>query len=156
MHTQRERVWVSPLMRRTAVKRRLSHVYKSVLQGLCLLPVIRLLFLHMTYCGILLWGHMPLNQDGSQVKASGRSKTHYSPLLSPDFWPRRSPFAHLEYLPCPKNRGGRNPLILYSNKVFPPLCLCLDYYLDDCHDYFLKVFTRDKDFLLTLCLLLPF
>ena len=119
MHTQRERVWVSPLMRRTAVKRRLSHVYKSVLQGLCLLPVIRLLFLHMTYCGILLWGHMPLNQDGSQVKASGRSKTHYSPLLSPDFWPRRSPFAHLEYLPCPKNRGGRNPLILYSNRVFP-------------------------------------
>ena len=41
---------------------------------------------------------------------------------------------------------------------FAPLCLCHDYYLDYCHDYYLdychdyypKVFTRDKDWVLTL------
>ena len=36
-------------------------------------------------------------------------------------------------------------------------CPCCDYYLDYCHDYYLKVFTRDKHWLFTLFLLfLPF
>ena len=36
-------------------------------------------------------------------------------------------------------------------------CPCCDYYLDYCHDYYLKVFTRDKDWVFTLfLLLLPF
>ena len=52
----------------------------------------------------------------------------------------------------PKSMGGwsgvgsGDPLILYPNKVFSPLC--------PCHDYYLKVFTSDKDWLLTLFLLL--
>uniref|UniRef100_A0A4W2EF56 Uncharacterized protein n=1 Tax=Bos indicus x Bos taurus TaxID=30522 RepID=A0A4W2EF56_BOBOX len=36
MHTQRERVWASPLVRRSAIKRWLGHLYRSVLPGLCL------------------------------------------------------------------------------------------------------------------------
>ena len=48
-------------------------------------------------------------------------------------------------------------LILYSKQGFAPLCPCHGYYLDCCHDYYLKVFTRDKDWLFTLfLLLLPF
>ena len=45
-------------------------------------------------------------------------------------------------------------LILYSKQGFAPLCPCHGYYLDCCHDYYLKVFTRDKDWLFTLFLLL--
>ena len=40
MHTHKERVWVSLLTRRSAVKRGLSHLYKAVL-GLCL-PLVQL------------------------------------------------------------------------------------------------------------------
>ena len=127
MHTQRERVWVSPLVRRTAVKRWWSHLCKSVLQGLCL-PFASYLVSFPTRG--LPWdpplgAHAPLNQDRSQVKASRRSKTHYGLLLSPEFWPTRSSFAHLEYLPCPRNGGRRNPVILYSDRVFPLFVLAL-------------------------------
>ena len=43
-----------------------------------------------------------------------------------------------------------NPLL---KQGFAPLFPCCDYYLDYCHDYYLKVFTRDKDWLFTLFLL---
>ena len=36
MHTKRERVWASSLMRRTTAKRQLSHLYTAVLLGLYL------------------------------------------------------------------------------------------------------------------------
>ena len=36
MHTGRERVWPSPVVRRRAVKRLLSHLYTAVLLGLCI------------------------------------------------------------------------------------------------------------------------
>ena len=55
----------------------------------------------------------------------------------------------------PKKEWGRrrcrslNPLF---KQGFAPLCLCQGYYLDYCHDYYLKVFTRDKDWLSTLFL----
>ena len=53
--------------------------------------------------------------------------------------------------------GCADSLILYSKQGFAPLCPCHGYYLDCCHDYYLKVFTRDKDWLFTLfLLLLPF
>ena len=38
-----------------------------------------------------------------------------------------------------------NPLL---NQSFAPLCPSHDYHLDYCHDYYLKVFTRDKHGLL--------
>lgn len=53
----------------------------------------------------------------------------------------------MQCLPCPKRWSG-HPLILYSEQGFAPLSL---------HDYYLKVFKRDKHWLSTLfLLLLPF
>ena len=47
-----------------------------------------------------------------------------------------------------------NPLL---KQGFPSFCSCHDYYLDYCRDDYLKVFTRGKDWLFTLfLLLLPF
>ena len=59
-------------------------------------------------------------------------------------------------LPCPKRRGAES-LKPFLKQGFTPLCPCLDYYLDYCHDYYLKVFTRNKHWLFTLFpLFLPF
>ena len=67
MHTQRKDVGV-PLVRRSTVKRQLSHLYRSVLLGLCLPSKLFIWFLlpHLTYPGTLPWGtHTPLGKDGS-------------------------------------------------------------------------------------------
>ena len=65
-------------------------------------------------------------------------------------------FLYMWSLPCPKRRGAES-LKPFLKQGFTPLCPCLDYYLDYCHDYYLKVFTRDKHWLFTLfLLLLPF
>ena len=70
-----------------------------------------------------------------EVKASGRSKAHHGLELSSDFWLQRA-FPHMcSVLP--------NPLLTQG---FASLC--------PCQDYSLEVFTRDKDWLLTLFLLL--
>ena len=47
-----------------------------------------------------------------------------------------------------------NPLL---KQGFPSFCSCHNYYLDYCCDYYLKVFTKGKDWLFILfLLLLPF
>ena len=69
------------------MKRQLSHLYKSVLPGLCLPLANNLVFFTTPD---LLWdpplgAHAPLSQDGFQkVKASG-SKIHYALALFSDF-----------------------------------------------------------------------
>ena len=83
-----------------------------------------------------------------EVKSSGTSKPHYGLELSPDFWHTQSLSASTVCLPCPRKGGGGkqrslNPLL---KQCFAPLC--------PCHDDYLKVFTRDKDRLFTLILLL--
>ena len=88
MHAQRERAWASPLVR-SIVKRLLLYLYKAVLLGLCL-PSGQLsgFFLHI-------WPILgpspgvpkhPSTKIDPEVKASGRSKTHYGLELSSDFW----------------------------------------------------------------------
>ena len=85
MHMWREMVWASPLVRRRAGKRLLSHVYKAVLLGLCL-PSGQLsgFFFHTwptlepsprvcTHCSAKM---------NLKVKAPRRSKTHYGLQLS--------------------------------------------------------------------------
>ena len=65
-----------------------------------------------------------------EVKAAGKSGTHHGLTLSLDFWPTWSLSAH------EKGRRG-DPLILSSVFCFFPFC--------PCHDYYLEMFTRDKD-----------
>ena len=89
MHTQRGRVWASPLARRGEVKR---WAVKSFISGRSsgslssFRPVIWFLFLHLTYPGTLPWVCTPPSaKTDLQVKASGRSKTPYGLALSLDF-----------------------------------------------------------------------
>ena len=93
MHTQRERVWVSSLERRNSVKR----LYSSVLPGLFpFRPIMWFLFPHLTYLGTLPWVHRhPSVKMDLEVKASGRSKTHYGLVLSSAFWPTKGLSEHV-------------------------------------------------------------
>ena len=50
--------------------------------------------------------------------------------------------------------GEQQSLNPFLTQGFAPLCPCLDYYLDYCHDCYFKVFTRDKPWLFTPFLLL--
>ena len=83
------------------------------------------------------------------LKASGRNKTHYGQVLSPDFWPQRA-FLQMYTVSFVLKRNGEwrslNPLL---KQGFVSLC--------PWHDYHLKMFTRDKDWSFALfLLLLPF
>ena len=86
-----------------------------------------------------------------EVKASGRSKTHHGLALSADFLTPKEPFCTCVVSPESRGRGWRsgrerrslNPL---PKQDFSPLC--------SCHGCYLKVFTRDKTWLLTLFILL--
>ena len=91
-----------------------------------------------------------------QVQVSGRSKTDYGLKLSPDFCPQ-GVFLRICSVSLVPKRGRVDSPQLFTQQGFAPLCPCHDFYLDYCHNYYLKVFTRDKDWLFTLfLLLLPF
>ena len=95
MHTQRERVWASPQVKRSAVKKRLSHLCKVSSSGSLgsFRPIIWFLFPHLTYPGTLPLLHMHLSaRMDLEVKASGRSKAHYGLVLSLDFLTHKEPF----------------------------------------------------------------
>ena len=150
MHTQRERVWASPRVRRSTVKKRLSHSCEVSSSGslASFRPIIWFLFPHLTYPGTLPWLYMHLSaRMDLKVKASGRSKAHYVLVLSLDFLTHKEPFCACVVSPLfPKGRRSLNPLL---KQHFAPLC--------PCHDYYIKVFTRDKHWLFTwFLLLLPF
>ena len=141
MHTQRERVWASPLVRRSTEKRPVSHLHGSVLADVCL-PSGQLsgFFFHTwpTLGPLLRVGMHPSAKMDLEVKASERSKTPYGLEVSLDFW-----------LQGASLRMRRVSLPLYPGRAFASLCAC--------HGYTLEVFTRDKDWLFILFLLsLPF
>ena len=103
IHTQKE-CGVPPV---SAVKRWLSHFYRSVFLGLCLLLASYLVYFStLTYLGSLPWvcTNTPA-KGGLGVKASGSSKTHCGLGLSPDIRPTRSISAHVQS-PFPKKGGG--------------------------------------------------
>ena len=146
MHTWRERLWTSSLVRRSTVKWQLSHLYRAVLPGLCL-PLANYLVSFFTpdlpWDTPLGFTH-PSAQMDLKVKVSGRSKTHYGLAWPLDLWPTMSLSACVVSPLSPKwgEQGSLNPLCRY---------------LDYCHDYYLKVFIRNKHWLFTLfLLLLPF
>ena len=121
-----KRVCVSLLVRRSAVKRGLSRLYKAVLLGLCL-PSGQLsgLFFHIWFT--LLGGHLPLSQDGSQSDGFWEEQD--------SLWPGDTLTFDLQGALSPKGGKWRflNPLLKQS---FAPHC--------PCHDYYLRMFTRKK------------
>ena len=83
-----------------------------------------------------------------EVKASGRGKTPYGLELSSDFW-LQGTFLHMCRVSLILERGKWRSLNPLLRQDFAFLC--------PCHDYFLEMLTRDKDWLFTLfLLLLPF
>ena len=108
-------------MRRSTVKRQISHWHRSVL--LSCLPSDQLsgFFFHTwptlgSSPGVCMY---PSAKMDLEVKASGRSKTHYGLKLSPDFW-LQGALVHMYSI----------SLILYSDRVFASLCPCHDYSLE--------------------------
>ena len=120
-----------------ALKKQLSHLYRSVL--LCL-PSGQLsgLFFHIWFT--LLGGHLPFSQDGSQSDGFWEEQD--------SLWPGDILTFDLQGALSPKGGKGRflNPLL---RQGFAPHC--------PCHDYYLRMFTRQKGRLFTrFLLLLPF
>ena len=72
MHIQRERVWASPRVRW------LSHLYRSVLLGLCLPSgqILAFFFPHLTYPGTFpgVHSHVPISQDRSKLRLLGGAR----------------------------------------------------------------------------------
>ena len=121
MHMWREMVWASPLVRRSTVKRQISHCHRSVLLGCLPSDQLSGFFFHTRSTlgpspGVCMY---PSAKMDLEVKASGRSKTHYGLELSPDFW-LQGALVHT----CSIS------LILYSDRVFASLCPCPDYSLE--------------------------
>ena len=105
-------------MRRSTVKRQLSHSYRSVLSRPCLPSGQSSSFFFHTWptLGPSPGGHThPSAKMGLKVKSSGRSKIHYGLALSPHFWLTGSLSVQVQCLLCPKKEGSGDPLIL-SNR----------------------------------------
>ena len=72
-------------------------------------PIIWFLFLHMIYPGTLSWVHThPSAKMDLEVKASGRSKTHYGLALS-RVLTHKKPFCVCVVSPLLQKSGGRDP-----------------------------------------------
>ena len=136
-HTQRERVWVSSLVRRNAVKR----LYSSVL-GLCFHSGQLCDFFFLTWPTLRLSpGRTGTPQPRWILKwwllrGARLIMAWCYPL---PFGPQRT-FLHICCVSLvPKEWGGRslNPLL---KQGFAPLC--------PCHDYYLQVLTREKHWLI--------
>jgi len=114
-HTQRERLWVSSLVRRNAVKR----LYSSVL-GLC--------FHSGQLCGFffLTWptwdpplgAQAPLSQDGSWSDGFWEEQDSLWPGVILCLLAHKEPFCTSVVSPLSQKRGQGDPLILYWNRVF--------------------------------------
>ena len=145
-------------MRRSAIRRQLSHLCRAGLPGLCLSLTN---FLVSFSTPDLSWDpslgtHTPLSQDGSWSEGFWEEQDSLWLVLSPDLCPLGA-FLLMCSVSCPQKGGNGAPFNPLLEQGFAPLCPCRDHYLDYCHDCYLKVFTRDKHWLLTLFLLLfPF
>ena len=69
----------------------------------------------------------PSAKTDLESKVSGRSKTHYGLVLSPDFLTPKDPFCICVVSSLSQNmgRGSGDPLILYSDRVLPLFILAM-------------------------------
>ena len=118
MHAGRERLWMSPLVRRNVVQRWLSHLYRSVLTGLCLpLANCLVLFPHLTYPGTL-------NQDRFWSEVFWEDQDSLWSSIMPWLLAHKKPFCAC-VVSLSKKVGSRNSLILYSSRVLPLIVLAM-------------------------------
>ena len=142
-------------MRRSAVKRWWSHLYRSVLLVLCppsgQLP------------GFFFHTWPPLGPSPGCAHSAWPTWVWKWRLLGRARLITAWCYTHKESLcayvvsPLSQRSGEQRSLNPFPKQGFAPLCPCHDCCLDYCHDCYLKVFTRDKHWLFTLfVLLLPF
>ena len=137
-----------PRVRRNAVKRCLSHLYSSILQGFVFLQASYLdssATPDLPYVDV----QAPFSQDGSPSEGFWEEKDSLWPGISLDFDPQEA-FLCIHSVSLVRKRGGeekQRPLNPLLKQDFALPCHCHDCYLDYCHDCYLKVFTRDKDWL---------
>ena len=148
-------------MRRSTVKTGLSHLCRSVLLVLCLpLGQLPAFFFHTwpTLGPSPGCAHSPQPTWVWKWRLLGGVRLIIAWCYPLTFDPHGAFLCLCSVSSVPKERGmeirSLNPLL---KQGFTPLCPCRDCYLDYCHDYYLKVFTRDKHWLFTLFVfLLPF
>ena len=126
MHTGRESMWPSPVVRRRAVKRLLSHLYKAVLLGLCIPSGIISGFFFYTwpFQGPPLGVYAPLSQYKSWSEGFWEEQG--------SLWPGIIPLllTHKDLCMCsvclvPKREESKDSLILSSNRVLPLFVLAM-------------------------------
>ena len=141
-----------PLPSPSGEEERSEEVVKSFIQGSSsgslssFRPIMWLLFPHLTYLWTLWVLTYPSPKMDLEVKASGRSRTHYGLVLS--LLTHKGPFYVCVVSPLSQKNWEQRCFNSLLNQTFNCLCPSHDYYLDYCHDYYLKVFTRDKHWLL--------
>ena len=128
MHSWRERVWASHLVRRSAVKRRLSHLYRTVLLGLCL-PLANYPVSFSTpdlpwYT--LLWVHAPLSQDGYQREGFWEEQDSLWSGIIPWLLTHKEPFCACVVSPLGES-GWEHKFWIQMHLGWNPsfLCLCV-------------------------------
>ena len=144
MHPWRERVWAAPTVRKSTIKRWLSHSYRSVLLGLCLPSGQVSGFFFHTWPTLVhpAGAHAPLSQDGSWSEGFWEEQDSLWPGIILWLLTHKESFYACVVSPLSQKGENRDLLSLYSNRALPPLC--------PCHAYFLKVFTRDEHWLFTV------
>ena len=111
-------MWVSPLVRRSVVKRWLSHLYRAVLPGLCLSfgQIIWFLLPDLPW-DTLLGVHAPLSHSGSWSEGFWEEQYSSWSGVIPWILTHKKPFCACVVPPLSQKRGEGDPLILYSNRV---------------------------------------
>ena len=146
-------------MRRSAVKRQLSHLRRSVFPDLCLqLGNYPHFFFHIwpplgpsSECTCL---H---SEDGSWSEDFCEEQDSLWSGFTPWLLTPKEPFCTCVASPLSPKWGECRSLNPLPKQGFASVRPCFECYLDHCLEYYLKVFIRDKDWLFTLSLLLlPF
>ena len=118
-----------PLPSPSGEEERSEEVVKSFIQGSSsgslssFRPIMWLLFPHLTYLWTLWVLTYPSPKMDLEVKASGRSRTHYGLVLS--LLTHKGPFYVCVVSPFPKKTESRDALILYSIRLLTVFVLAM-------------------------------
>ena len=124
---QRERVWTSSLERRRSAVKRLSHLYRSVLLGLCLLLANYLVSFSTPELpwDPFLGAHAPLSQDGSQSEGFWEEQGSLWPGVIPWLLTHKEPFCLCVVSSLSPKWGEQRSLNPWLKQDFAPLCPCM-------------------------------
>ena len=116
----------SPLVRRSTVKRRLSHSYRPVLPGPSLPSASYVVsFSTWSTLGPSPWCAHTLSQDGFRSEGFWEEEGSLWPGIVPRLLTHKKPSCACLVSPLSQKRGSSNPWILFSHRVLPLFVLAL-------------------------------